>query len=75
MDNKELMILDYESKIAELRLQLHSLENLLISKGLLSVEELQIERKSSLKSFIKEILTKANVAGDLDKLSEDLSTL
>lgn len=74
MDNKELENVDRELKLSEVLLQLRVLENLLKAKGVFSQEEFEQERKSVYKSFIREILSKASVPGDLDKLSDDLSS-
>lgn len=74
MNNKELENVDRELRLSDALLQLRVLQNLLKAKGIFSQEEFEQEKKSVYKSFIKEILSKANVPGDLDKLSDDLSS-
>lgn len=61
--------------VADLILRVRSLENLLVSKGILTKEELEKEATSSSKEIIREILKKANVPGDLDQILQDLENV
>jgi hypothetical protein len=61
--------------VADLILRVKSLENILISKGILTKEELEKEATVSSKEIIREILKKANVPGDLDQILQDLENI
>lgn len=73
-DNKQAINLTNDTLVAEVLLRIQAIENLLVSKGLLSKEELKKELNTVSGVVMKEILKKANVPGDLDALVETLNS-
>lgn len=72
MDKKEAEGLTNDILIADALLQLRSLENLLIAKGVFTSEEFQAEMKSVTRVITKSILKSAHVPGDLDQVIDGL---
>lgn len=66
--------IDNEFTVADALLRIKAMENLLIAKGIFTQEELKKEIFKVSAVVMKEILTKANVPGDIDKLINDLQS-
>lgn len=66
--------LENEFTIADALLRIKAMENILISKGIFTQEEFSKEVFKVSAVVMKEILTKANVPGDIDKLISDLQS-
>lgn len=68
MSKKDLPGLPDEMFVAESLIRIKALENVLIRKGLVTQEELNVETKILTTQLSKAILEKANVTGDLDAI-------
>jgi hypothetical protein len=61
--------------VADLLLRIQALQNLLVKKLIISDAEFQNEIKLVSRPFLKVILEKANVLGNLDQLIDDLEII
>lgn len=60
--------------LADALLRVKAMENLLISKGLITREELTKEMEDITIMIAKKLLEKANVSGDLDQILQEIRT-
>lgn len=60
--------------LADALLRVKAMENLLISKGLFTREELAKEMEDITITIAKKLLEKANVTGDLDQILQEIRT-
>lgn len=72
MNKQEAEELTNSMLIADALLRLRAVENLLISKGIFTQEELHQEMGVVTSQIAKSLLEKANVSGDLDELIKGL---
>jgi len=73
MDKKAAEELSNDLLIADALLRLKALENILITKGVLTREEFSSEMDVIAKQIAKNLLAKANVKGDLDELIKSIT--
>lgn len=57
--------------VAEILLRVSALENLLLKKGIVTQQELLSSIKETSMEAAKNVLRKANVTGDLEKIIQD----
>lgn len=74
MNKKEAEVLSDQLVMADALIRLKALENLLISKGIITNEEFQSEMDVVTRSIAKTLLERANVGGNLDELIDSLAT-
>jgi hypothetical protein len=66
--NKKSSSFDNDILIADILIRVKSIENLLIAKGIFTLDELLSETKAMADKVAKTILQNANVPGDLDEI-------
>ena len=72
MDVKQSKELTNDVLIADALVRIKAIENLLISKGLFSEDELKDQIKSVVELLALTILQKSNISGDLNKIIKGL---
>ena len=68
MDKEEAQGLTSDILVADALLQIRSLENLLIAKGIFTSEEFQAEMKKVTRIITKSLLQNAKIPGNLDQV-------
>lgn len=72
MTNKEDNQLTNDILLADALLRIKALENLLVSKGIITTPEFQEEMEKLAKAIAKSVLERAKIPGDLTKIVNDL---
>lgn len=70
--NKKPDTVSTDILISDALLRLKALENLLVSKGILTAAEITAEQKQITRLIAKDLLVKAQVKGDIDKILDEL---
>lgn len=72
MDKKQAQEINSEILLTDLLIRVSTLEKLLINKGFITQEEFTNTMKETAFNIMKDVLQKANVPGDLDKILNDM---
>jgi len=73
MDKKEESITN-DSLVADALIRIKTVENMLISKGLFTREEYNLEMREVVRTIAENILKNSNVSGNLKELVENMLT-